>query len=48
MGNAAVQTLEKSGRVTLIIQESDKSYSDQVAMLNVMVTGIFALSLEHF
>lgn len=48
MGDAGVRTLQKSGRVTLIIQESDQSYGDHLAMLNIMVTDIFALSLEHF
>lgn len=47
-GESAIETLDKSGRVTLHIKESDKSWGDQVAMLNVMVTEIFALSLEHF
>jgi hypothetical protein len=48
MGDAGIRTLSKPGRVTLIIQESDQSNGDHLAMLNIMVTDIFSLSLENF
>lgn len=47
-GDAGIRTLQKSGRSTLIIQEYNRYYGDQIAMLNIMVKDIFALSLENF
>ena len=43
-----IRTLDKPGRVTLIVQEANQAFGDQLAMLNVQVTDIFSLSVEHF
>lgn len=43
--NRAIQTLDKYGKVTVIIEEGGQQFSDQVAMLNVFITDIYTMQV---
>lgn len=42
-----IRTLDKYGKVTLILEESQQ-FGDQAAMLNVLITDIYAISANNF
>ena len=42
ISNEALRTYDRYGKVTIIVEEA--AFSDQLAMLNVLITDIFALA----
>lgn len=45
--NGGIRTLDKYGKVTVILEESQQA-GDQVVMLNVLITDVYSLSAENF
>lgn len=43
--NRGIQTMEKYGKVTVVVEQGGQQFSDQVAMLNVFITDIFSVQL---
>jgi hypothetical protein len=41
--NKAIQTFDKYGKVTVVIEQGGQAFSDQIAMLNVFISDIFSL-----
>jgi len=46
VNDEAIQTFDKYGKVTLIIEENRPS-SNQIVMLNVFITDIFNIAVKH-
>lgn len=42
-----IRTLDKYGKVTVVMEENP-SYSDQVVMLNILITDIYSLAAQNF
>lgn len=45
INDEAIMTLDKYGKVTVIIEEN-QAFSDQVVMLNVLITDIFNIATK--
>ena len=43
--NRGIQTMEKYGKVTVVVEQGGEQFSDQVAMLNVFITDIFSIQV---
>lgn len=40
----SIRTHDKFGKVTVIVAENSHSFSDQIAMLNVLIQDVFAIA----
>ena len=47
VNDEAIQTHDKYGKVTVIVEEN-QAFSDQVVMLNVLITDIYSLAAQNF
>lgn len=45
--NKAIQTFEKYGKVTVVVEQGGQSFSDQVAMLNVFISDIYSIQIMN-
>lgn len=43
LDNKAIQTFDKYGKVTVVVEQGGQSFSDQVAMLNVFIADIYSI-----
>lgn len=43
VNNKAIQTFDKYGKVTVIVEQGGQAFSDQVAMLNVFISDIYSM-----
>lgn len=42
-----IQTHDKYGKVTVIVEEN-QAFSDQVVMLNVLITDVYSIAAQNF
>lgn len=47
VNDEAIRTYDKYGKVTVIVEEN-QSFSDQVVMLNVLITDIYTIAAHNF
>jgi hypothetical protein len=47
VNNEAIRTYDKYGKVTVVVEES-QAFSDQVVMLNILITDIYTLAAHNF
>lgn len=45
LDNKAIQTSEKYGKVTVVVEQGGSQFSDQVAMLNVFIADIYSIQV---
>jgi hypothetical protein len=45
LDNKAIQTFEKYGKVTVVVEQGGQQFSDQVAMLNVFIADIYSIQV---
>lgn len=47
LDNKAIQTFDKYGKVTVVVEQGGQSFSDQVAMLNVFIADIYSIQVMN-